>query len=350
MAAYKQFNSEDIIVSPLEVNKSFTFSGGDTLIESNIGIDRFLAIDTSFLFTTGYIQTRLQSSIYHSIKQLYYSNYISGSNGEISTVSTASFNRDGTVTGENYSPLFYNFEQTNLNPHKYFPTGSYTTYVKDAALYGQDKYGESNYGFINRAPKLAVMSIPKNLFGDYIQPKSLNITTDSGSYKDDGEGRLIRYNSAKEVFAGNVIYQHGMIILTGGDRKTGTGESGNYGDEEYGDGIYGGRTIGNNDIENFVTGSNIEVSFSSSFGIYETQYKCSIEESEFNFTLNPSIISSSRDGSIYNWATSSFFDPYITTVGMYDNNQNLLAVGKLAKSLPTSRTTDTTILINLDRQ
>ena len=70
----------------------------------------------------------------------------------------------------------------------------------------------------------------------------------------------------------------------------------------------------------------------------------------FYYTLNPSIISSSGDGSIYDWATSSYFDPYVTTVGMYDNNENLLAVGKLAKPLPTSRTTDTTILINLDRQ
>ena len=35
---------------------------------------------------------------------------------------------------------------------------------------------------------------------------------------------------------------------------------------------------------------------------------------------------------------------------MYDNNHNLLAVGKLAKTLPTSRTTDTTILVNIDRQ
>jgi hypothetical protein len=36
-------------------------------------------------------------------------------------------------------------------------------------------------------------------------------------------------------------------------------------------------------------------------------------------------------------------------VGLYDEAQNLLAVGKLAQPLPTSPTTDTTILINLDR-
>jgi hypothetical protein len=38
----------------------------------------------------------------------------------------------------------------------------------------------------------------------------------------------------------------------------------------------------------------------------------------------------------------------VTTVGLYDNNYNLLAVAKLAQPLPTSAVTDTSILINLD--
>ena len=35
---------------------------------------------------------------------------------------------------------------------------------------------------------------------------------------------------------------------------------------------------------------------------------------------------------------------------MYNEQNELLAVGKLAQPLPTSQTTDTTILINIDRQ
>ena len=50
------------------------------------------------------------------------------------------------------------------------------------------------------------------------------------------------------------------------------------------------------------------------------------------------------------FATASYFDPYITTVGLYNNDQELIAVGKLAQPLPTSKTTDTTILVNIDRQ
>jgi hypothetical protein len=52
---------------------------------------------------------------------------------------------------------------------------------------------------------------------------------------------------------------------------------------------------------------------------------------------------------MYDFATGSYFAPYVTTVGLYDESYNLLAVAKLAKPLPTSRTTDTTILINFDK-
>ena len=96
--------------------------------------------------------------------------------------------------------------------------------------------------------------------------------------------------------------------------------------------------------------------------IYETQYKCTIRESEFNCTLNPSAQKSGSiatingstfyqrgDGTLNDNITGSYFSPYVTTVGLYDEAQNLLAVGKLAQPLPTSDTTDTTILINLDK-
>ena len=138
-----------------------------------------------------------------------------------------------------------------------------------------------------------------------------------------------------------------MVVFTGGTRKTGIGELG-YGDAEYGVGMYGGRTIGNNDVKNFYNDLNITCSFSSSFTIYETQYKCTIEENDFNYSQNP--IKIVRSLHVYPYATGSYFSPYVTTVGLYNNSNELVAVGKLAQPLPTSRTTDTTILVNIDRQ
>ena len=64
--------------------------------------------------------------------------------------------------------------------------------------------------------------------------------------------------------------------------------------------------------------------------------------------MNPSTIRNDATGSVYGYVTESYFSPYITTVGLYDEQQNLLAIGKLAQPVPGSPTTDTTILINLD--
>ena len=95
--------------------------------------------------------------------------------------------------------------------------------------------------------------------------------------------------------------------------------------------------------------------------IYETQYRCTLRENEFNLSLNPSLISGSgftnplnttcsvdQRGITYDFVTGSCFTPYVTSVGLYNDRQELLAVAKLAQPLPTSRTTDMTIVINLD--
>ena len=366
MAAYKTLNSQDIIVSPLEVTKAFTFSGSG-MTATDVNIQRYTGnkFNTTGSSTWDYTRNAYstgsseysQSQVYFSIEQLYYKNYLSGSDGEVQPINTPSFQPDGLVLGKIDGNGYYNYNQTDLNPRKYWPTSSYETTV-GLAQYGNplSKYGEAIYGKEIKSPTIGVMSIPKSMFGDFIQPQSLKITTESGSYFDDGEGILMRTspNTTSSIVVGNVIYEHGMVVFTGGTRTEATGESGSlYGSSEYGDqqSIYGGRTIGIDDVENFTTGINITCSFSSSFTIYETQYKCTVAESEFNYTLNPTTISgSSNDGTVYNYVTSSFFSPFVTTVGMYNNNNELVAVGKLAQPLPTSRTTDTTILVNIDRQ
>ena len=301
MAAFKTLNAQDIIISPLHLNKGFRFEGNSALVASDVNIGRYLGKNVEYL--TDQTQTgpsdnrKAQALVYNQIKQLYYSNYLSGS-GELSTVATASFNPDGTVTGRVYSPLYDNFLDTTLEAKRYFPTASDST--------------------------IGVLSIPQYMYGDFIQPESFTFTTPSGSYADDGEGRLV----SGSTYIGNIIYEHGIIVLTGGERTR------NYWDEE---------------ISTFVSNSNITCSFSSSYTIYETQYKCTIGESEYNFTQNPSVISGSN-GTPWGFATSASFAPYITTVGLYNDQRDLIAVGKLAQPLPTSKTTDTTILINIDKQ
>lgn len=352
MAAFKQFNSQDIIISPLEVAKGFSFPNGTALTASNVQIERYRGGKGSSE-TTGINYLLTQSLVYDSAAQLYYSNYLSSSNGEVQPANTASYTPDGVIHGLVDSNAYENFETTDLNPYKYFPTASYSALVATSDRYSIGKYGIARYEMKQIEVSIGVISIPKNLYGDQIQPGSLKISTPSGSLFDDGEGRLKRetpFNTGS-IFVGNVVYEHGIIIFTGGNRSDATGEFSKYGQAEYGNGIYGGRTIGENDIENFITTEDIVIDFSSSFTIYETQYKSTIGQDEFNYSQNPSTLKYSyNDGVPYDFVTGSYFSPYVTTVGMYNESNELLAVGKLAQPLPTSRTTDTTILVNIDRQ
>tara|TARA_B100000780_G_C21103067_1_gene445259 strand:- start:351 stop:1415 length:1065 start_codon:yes stop_codon:yes gene_type:complete len=354
MSAYKQFNTQDLIVSPLEVNKSFSFKGGGILTGSDIGINRFTGSRGDYLISGSQLSGTIPNQqipsvlVYDSIKQLYYTNYLSGSGGFISNAITSSVllgaNREGnTLIGGVQQTNFYNYEQTTLWPNKTFPTSS-----------------------------IGVISIPSKLFGDYIQPNSFFLEGPSGSIKDDGEGRLLWKHTNNtpstpyEYMNGNIIYQHGIVTLF--DSIT----EGSDIDSVYGNGVYGSSTYGLSRIsridyiESFVSGSNVTMSFSSSYKLFETQYQCTIDENEFNYTLNPSAITGSQiptvfSGSSIEWEntasigtplgfiTSSFFEPYITTVGLYDEKYQLLAVGKLAQALQSSPTTDTTILVNIDR-
>ena len=329
MAAYKQFNAQDIIVSPLEVNKSFTFAGDFELSASNVDVNRFLGKNTNFTASnnneTGFNLGGLvlsQSSVYDSIQQLYYSNFQSQSFGDDALTASVLLGSDASgdvLIGPNGSNGRYvNYLQSTLTQSRFFPTGS-----------NED---------------VLVFSIPSKLFGDYIQPESFELYlayeefSENQLVTDDGNGNLL----SASINVGNIIYTHGMVILTQQDWVEGIADLQNLYDA-------------NGDT------TSITCSFSSSYTIYETQYKCTIEESEFGFSQNPSIISGSfaildeennvftSSGVPYDFVTGSYFSPYVTTVGMYNNDHELLAVGKLAQPLPISQTTDTTILINIDR-
>jgi len=70
MGAFKQFLASDIIVTPLEVNKDFTFQGDSVFTGSNVGIDRFLGrnfLKTSSVFEAGVYG----SSTYDSLNSIY---------------------------------------------------------------------------------------------------------------------------------------------------------------------------------------------------------------------------------------------------------------------------------------
>ena len=147
-------------------------------------------------------------------------------------------------------------------------------------------------------------------------------------------------------YVGNIFYSSGMVAITQpGVEETALATLG------IGDMIIG---------ENFIidplsvegkafTGIN-QLKFQGSHLIYEHEYQCTLDEYEFNDTLNPSArkIRSHQSQDLADFATGSLFKPYITTVGLYNENNELLVVGKLGQPTRTSDETDTTLIVRWD--
>ena len=152
---------------------------------------------------------------------------------------------------------------------------------------------------------------------------------------------LNHYSSSNgSPYVGNAFYQNGFITITHPSYKSALGGIG-----------IGEMEIGNNFIvdANQHFGINT-LQFQGSHQIYEHEYQCTIEEHEFNYTTNISArkIKSNQEEELANFTTSSVFKPYVTTVGLYNEMNELLVVGKFAQPIRCSNETDTTFVLRWD--
>ena len=349
MGAYKQLTTKDVVLTPFEAQKVFTFNR-NTITGSDVGIDILLGVNSTSsldLTPTGLYGGENVKGVYHNIKQLYYSNFLSSSKGD--SVPLRTLIKGETPESDRYigpinSPIYDNYLQSTLTQSRYFPTGS--------------------------GDEISVISIPSKLYGDNIVPSTFNFTVSTNvdvKVSDDGEGNLIVrsvlqkgeygegiygasfYGNPNTILlfdepisegdeVGQIFYSHGIISLTTGSlTKLGSelNNVGGYGISSYGSSLYGSPT-------------DISIEFNSSYKIYEHQYKCVIGEKEFGSTQNPSSLSGSQDDTYYDFVTGSNFTPYVTTVGLYNGQNELLVVGKLSFPLPISKQIDTTIVVNFD--
>jgi hypothetical protein len=132
-----------------------------------------------------------------------------------------------------------------------------------------------------------------------------------------------------------------------------------------------------------------EVKFKNNHVVYENFIKCTIKDYEFNLSYNPTLLSGSQatlypytyksgsgsgaitgsetfyeitgskyfgilkdfaTGSILSSDGTSSFSPYVSTIGLYNDAQELLAVAKMAVPTPLSANTDMTFLVKFDTQ
>ena len=150
---------------------------------------------------------------------------------------------------------------------------------------------------------------------------------------------------------GNVFYSHGIITLT---KDTEIG-----GEKE-------------NAFDAF------DLSYKSTITIYENEFLLVVGEDEFNTSTNPSSytetnivtgsISTTYEGvrkwrnsekyqkaefGVYEYSSSidttgSYLAPYITTIGLYDNNMDMVAVAKLATPIKSTPDLPVNFLVRID--
>tara|TARA_R100001509_G_C4845815_1_gene208276 strand:- start:21 stop:1025 length:1005 start_codon:yes stop_codon:yes gene_type:complete len=221
-----------------------------------------------------------------------------------------------------------------------------------------------------------VVSVPQELYGESIRKNSVRLTDNSSSpqiiLQDDGYGNLYDVafsssysqrqpdNNDSGSVVGNIFYDDGFLVIT---------DTGSY--SSVGDGVF-------------------NLKFDSTQTIYEREYICRLEEDDFLHTTNRSLkvgqsgsisfhgtdfnsntfIGSYQDEFPYEligFATNSFqdkqykigteligeathsdFATYITTIGLYNDNDELMAIGKVAKPIKNDKEMSLTFVVRFD--
>ena len=435
MAIFKQFNTNEVVITPFGANKRFAYSSSE-VSASNVGIEYYQSLQGSYTSgsnPTGFTTVLDEVLVFGNIKQLYYSNYLTSSTGDnlpsqsLVPGANRSFDRNvGITTG----PRFDNFLQSSVTQSREFAQFSSSTAINGPS----------------------VISIPSKLFGERIPPGQFQFEYTSSDFthslvKDDSEGNLLaQQTNAAGGFSvthsvGQIFYSQGIAVLTGGPNDPGQLR------------LLGSQVGYDGNMTSQMNSSSIQ--FSSSITIRENQYKCVIRDNEFSYTTNPSSLRPSGEvsaavdallssiditgvspvngtytligngagasvittvtgtgtgliltvviannvvssitatstgrgysygdvvtfpGSLiggngtvtitfalgnlmvttfdqnpnevyYDFCTGSIFSPYVTQIGLYNEANQLVVVGRLSNAIPISLTTDTTFVINFD--
>lgn len=141
---------------------------------------------------------------------------------------------------------------------------------------------------------------------------------------------------------GLLYYQAGVAVLTG-SIFAGTDMGPGFSSGSY-DSLATGSTI--DVIGDSVRNRLSNISFNNTVELNSTIYFCRANHNEFNYSANPTYLSSSQIR-VKN-TTSDNPVSYITTVGLYSSDNELLAVAKLSEPLKKDPNTELTIRVRLD--
>ncbi len=191
-------------------------------------------------------------------------------------------------------------------------------------------YGITSASYVP-SQSVYVIGVTQDVFGETVLPGSFSVRIVGTQSYDDGRGNLFVSSSGTGSIVGKIFYDKGIALFKPTSSIAGGGMNNN--------GIF----IGN--------GTTVLVQFSSSIKLYENTFKVKLAPTEFLFaTNNPtakSAVTGSTDSAIGLMVSQSIL-PYVTTIGFYNEQNELLLVAK--PSVPIQRTTDVaqTFIVKFD--
>ena len=106
---------------------------------------------------------------------------------------------------------------------------------------------------------------------------------------------------------------------------------------------------------------NWSINYKSTNTIYENEYLLIADEGEFNVSTNPTSVIYDETGvgrikpifANYEYSasidpTGSFATPYVTTIGLYDDNMDLVAVAKLPQPIKSEHDITVNFIVRFD--
>ena len=242
-------------------------------------------------------------------------------------------------------------------------------YSPSRIVYGQYRnlvYGTEteNFSFnngVSTAQQIYVINIARSRYKESIQPGTFNLTLTSGSatvkLTDDsnatsltrfiGENRVFYIISgsngtpytaaASASYYGVMLPDLGIVVLDASGSLTPYIQAASLATA----------SVQNNHLKLFnAVSGGASFQAQSNETVSSRFFFTRVKNSEFNYTTNPSIIDA--NGNLLYTTLINNPQTFVTTVGMYNDNNELLAVAKLSKPLVKDFTKEALIRIKLD--
>lgn len=338
MSAFKKLNRQDVYISDYNAKRQWQAEGNLLDIYRIQTLRGFSGSTPGYPYPLDYRNNRYEKLVYDSINHNYYQDSIgngvfSGSRDlSLQTTLTISGARDikseiGVISlpkhvyGTHIEPYSLVIKPKEEIEDRYVTedfavefTSGENNYIEDVGYwYGSNPIDTEDY------------IISESNFVEEVVEEYVDINYDQQRIEivDDGNGSLIfsgsdqSYTKATRV-VGDVIYNQGQVIFTDTDVA-----------------------------RYYSTYSRHIVRWKSNQPIYTYTAHCRVKGSEMNFTQNPTAVTGS-EGTLRSNVTGSSFQPYVTTVGLYNDSNELLAVAKLNRAIPKPDNVDITFQVKID--